>query len=57
MKRKIETDNYLEEIREMEYWRLLEKASVRVQNMGYEMDMLMRANIGVLKTHRGWEPT
>ena len=43
MKRKIETDNYLEEIREMEYWRLLEKASVRVQNMGYEMDTLIRS--------------
>ena len=57
MKRKIETDQYLEEIREMKYWRLLEKASKRVTNMGYEMDMLMRANIGVLKTHRGWEPT
>ena len=37
VKRKIETDKYLEEIREMQYCRLLDQASARVHNMGNEM--------------------
>ena len=41
MKRKIETDKYLEEIRDMKYWRLLEKAYYWVKTMGYEIDTLM----------------
>ena len=41
MNRIIETDKYLEEIRNMKYCRLLEKTYDRVKNMGYEMDTLM----------------